>query len=295
MEFTLIISEPQAGTEEFLTLIKKILGPSKLATPESFDGSFDDCCAAAVLFKPESGRIRPETVRFINEYDKQLGARDSALLCISQNRDESLHALEEAAFRWSRSICYLDCIELPPAPLETEGFEIPGQIAEKLIFLKRKLKDTADMPEKELMEQIDSVLLAHNTCTLCTGAGSHVRATPIEYTYYQGCFYFLSEGGEKFANLAGNPLVSIAIYNAYSGFSSLESIQAEGKATNIEAFSVEYMDIVNLKGLSVPSLEALPAQLNLVKVRPERFEILKSDFTKKGCSAKQVISLPPNR
>jgi len=293
MEFTLIISEPQVGTEEFCNLIKKVLGPSKLTALENFDGNFDECTAAALLFTPENGHIKPETVKFINEHAHKLELRNSALLCIEQNHDDALHALEEAAFRWGRSICYLDCIDLSAEQQEPGKYGYSSQVAEKLIYVKRRLNSTAEMPEAELMEEIQTVLLAHNTCTLCTGFSSHVRATPIEYTYWNGCFYFLSEGGEKFANLAVNPQVSIAVYNAYNGFSSLESIQVEGKSQEIEAFSSEYMDILNFKGLPVPNLKTLPVQLNLIKVEPERFEILKSDFTQKGYSAKQVVSIPP--
>ena len=57
------------------------------------------------------------------------------------------------------------------------------------------------MDRDALMAKAEEFLAAHNTCALATGHGGQVRCTPIEYTYRQGCFWLLSEGGEKFRNL----------------------------------------------------------------------------------------------
>lgn len=65
------------------------------------------------------------------------------------------------------------------------------------------------MDRGTLAARAEEFLAAHNTCALATGHGAHVRCTPIEYTYRQGCFWLLSEGGEKFRNLKENDPVHI--------------------------------------------------------------------------------------
>lgn len=43
-------------------------------------------------------------------------------------------------------------------------------------------KPDKEMDRKDLMDEINKLILNHNTCTLATGSGDFVRNTPIEYT-----------------------------------------------------------------------------------------------------------------
>jgi len=128
-------------------------------------------------------------------------------------------------------------------------------------WLKRD-KTTARVKETVLKEKIESYIKAHNTCSLATGTTEKIRNTPIEYNYIDGYFYFFSEGGLKFKGLKENKNVSIAIYEPYSGFSSLKSVRADGIASMIEPFSDEYLKILEYKKVPVEMLKKLEHPMN---------------------------------
>jgi hypothetical protein len=152
-------------------------------------------------------------------------------------------------------------------------------------------KDGKAMEGTVLKEQMECFLTEHNTCVLATACQSCVRATPIEYTYMDGCIYMLSEGGEKFANLLRNPKVSIGIYDSYTGMGSIGGMQVTGEAYLVETGSPEYICLLEHKGLTMEKLSALPAVLNLIKIVPGKMELLDSRVAKKGYSVKQIMEL----
>jgi len=153
-------------------------------------------------------------------------------------------------------------------------------------WLKRD-KTTALVKEAVLKEKIESYIKAHNTCALATGSKNGIRNTPIEYNYVDGCFYFFSEGGLKFKGLKENKSVSLAIYEPYSGFSSLKSVNVDGIASMIEPFSDEYLKILETKKIPVEMLKKLGKPMNLIKVTVKSYDYLDSDFNKEGFGYRQ--------
>jgi len=294
MNTTLIICEPSRIATESFSCVERVFGPSNTTSFQSFDGIFADHESIVIVFQLESELIELHVEKFMKDYAEQLQTKRVALLCFTASTAAAQKYLQEKSLRLGSCLVASDFIEVDIS-CESDADEI----ASKLIQLKRKLNDESDMPRNLLMEQIDNILRSHNTCTLCTGCGTRLRATPIEYLYDHSVLYFMSEGGEKFANLSVNPRVSIAIYNAYSGFNHLESIQIEGKFEAIQAFSDQYVNIMSLKGLTVTQLRSLPVQLNIFQVIPDRFEVLNSDFAKSGYHVRQVLSgictLLPNK
>lgn len=137
----------------------------------------------------------------------------------------------------------------------------------------------------------EDFILRHNTCALATGYGNHVRCTPIEYSYHDGCFWMFSEGGKKFIGLMDNPNVSIAIFDSYDGFSNLHGLQAEGKAELVEPFSEAYLAHANSKGINEIFLRKLQRPMYLICVHPTRFDCLFSDFKRLGFSPRQTFVL----
>jgi menaquinone-dependent protoporphyrinogen IX oxidase len=154
----------------------------------------------------------------------------------------------------------------------------------------KAIKDRPDRPmaSEELRTHVEAFLQGHNTCTLVTGYGMRVRGTPIEYTYHDGALYLLSEGGAKFANLALNPRVSVAVYDAYEGMSKLGGMQIAGEASLIEPGSEEYAHILALKGLDPIKIQDPPFAFNMIMVTLWEAEYLWSGFDRLGYDLKQM-------
>lgn len=284
MDTTLIVFEKNAQTDQICELVARVLGPSVCVQPQEFSGVFDKHGTAVVIFTQEQGKLPQNIAKFLDDNASQLESRKVALICISGNKAASSRALRSAARKLSDNVSYAVRI-----PMGSKRLSVTEEIADKLVTLKRALFDSCDMPRDMLEERIENIMKSHNTCTLCTGHGGSIRATPIEYIYNGSALFFLSEGGEKFAHLFANSYACATVFNAYSGFDSLESIQIEGNATPIEAFSDEYNAIIEARGLSADKLRSLPVRLNMFKLVPQRIEVLNSDFAKDGYMAKQVI------
>lgn len=279
MDITLIIAQNVDGSEEILKLVQRVLGPSRVIQAENFNGDFGGSQSAALVFKTVPGNLN-----FTQFYEEQLRTRKIALICISEDQSVAEEFIRTEKSHLGASLQFSMILK----PDISENGLLSADITEKFTELKRKLKDVHDMPEDELFAEIEKVYTAHDTCALCTGSAGRLRATPIEYIYDSGRLYFISEGGEKFANLAANPRASVAIYNAYSGFHELEGLQAEGTVHLVENFSEEYLKVMKRKGLAEAQLKKLPSVLNMFYVQPEHIEILKSEFKKRGYSVKQT-------
>lgn len=150
-----------------------------------------------------------------------------------------------------------------------------------------KDKESVKMEQAALKEKIKEFIRAHNTCALATASADMVRNTPIEYNYVDGCFYFFSEGGLKFRGLKENKNVGIAIFEPYSGFGQLKSLQVQGQAVMVEPFSEEYLKLMEHKKIPVEAMKKLPQPMNLIKVMPESFDYLDSDLKKAGFGSRQ--------
>lgn len=148
-------------------------------------------------------------------------------------------------------------------------------------------KSLKKLNRKELFEEINKFIINNNTCALATGIGDYVRNTPIEYTYYNNNFYFISEGGSKFKGILQNSNVSIAIFDKYTSMNQLKGMQVTGESEIIPCWSEEYIQVINFKGLNINVLRNLPVNLNLIKVVPQAYEFLNTDFKEKGADSKQ--------
>lgn len=288
MKRTLILQEDSLDYQELIHLSSKVLGPSIVKSLDDFDGDTKDFTSLLIICNINIENIAGDIIYFLKKYQKSLEGIRIAILCICKDRKvilNSLKLIETLVIHYSDQVIYTDYI----TNMSIDGI-LSNDIVTKLIDLKRSLIDYADMPQDVLTDEVDQILLSHNTCSLCTGFGNTLRATPIEYTYYNRCLYFLSEGGEKFANLYVNPLVSISIYEEYTGFQNLEGVQIEGSAKMIELFTNEYMEVLTKRGLNASKIQSLPVNLHMFKVKPERIQVLKSEFKKSGYDAKQVLN-----
>ena len=147
------------------------------------------------------------------------------------------------------------------------------------------------MPDEKLKTAIEEYICKKNTGALATGSGSHIRNTPIDYSYHDGAFWMFSEGGEKFIGLEKNKQVCLAIFDSYAGFGKLKGMQVQGEADIIEPFSEEYIAAATYKKIPIEALKKLPQTMYLIKVVPERIDFLNSDFKKDGYGSRQELCL----
>ncbi|WP_051350558.1 pyridoxamine 5'-phosphate oxidase family protein [Caloramator sp. ALD01] len=171
--------------------------------------------------------------------------------------------------------------------VDEQSIEIICKVAKELKTLRDKVV-IKRMPNEKLRFFVEEYLNSNTTCTLTT-CGIEVRATPIEYTYKDGYLYFLTEGGEKFANIYLNNRVSVAIYDKYQGMNKLFGMQIEGEVSFVEFASNEYKKIVDLKGYKFENIVNLPFKLNMIKVKINKVEFLNSKFKQMGYDAKQIF------
>lgn len=157
-------------------------------------------------------------------------------------------------------------------------------------FWQEKEKNAIHMPSEALAKEIETFILSHNTCALATGCGEFVRCTPIEYSYMEGKFWLLSEGGMKFRALQDNQNVCLAVYDNYTGFASLGGMQVMGKAELVEPWSDEYLKLLAFKKIPEQNLKKLPYPLHLIKITPIRIDFLRSEFKKMGYDPRQSLT-----
>jgi hypothetical protein len=168
----------------------------------------------------------------------------------------------------------------------------PAALADAAVAFRRRLyRDASEMPEAELRALVMDGLAVRTTCTLCTGHGDEVRATPIEYLLLDGRLYLLSEGGEKFAHLLVNPCVSVAVYDPFVSMDALFGLQLTGRAALVEAWSDEYVRVLGEKGLPAERVRALPVLVHLVRVELEEAELVSSEVRRRGYAARQRLRL----
>lgn len=157
-------------------------------------------------------------------------------------------------------------------------------------YWEEKDKEAVHMEREPLLKEMERFIQTHNTCVLATGCVDFIRCTPIEYSYMDGRFWMLSEGGMKFQALQKNSQVCISIYDNYNGFHALGGMQVMGRADMIEPWSEEYLGLLAFKKIPEQNLRKLPHILYLIKVTPEQIDFLWSGFTKMGVASRQSVS-----
>lgn len=158
-------------------------------------------------------------------------------------------------------------------------------------YWEDKDADSVKLEPGKLCSMMEEYVKANNTCALATGTGDHVRCTPIEYSWHDGCFWMFSEGGKKFIGLEKNPHVCLAIYDRYEGFGNLHGMQVMGLAELVEPFSEAYNAHAAWKKIPLDVLRRLSSPMYLIRVRPTRIDCLFSDFKELGCAPRQTLVL----
>jgi hypothetical protein len=156
----------------------------------------------------------------------------------------------------------------------------------------RGLRDSfrAAMPAEALERRIGEYLAGHTTCALATvSPDGSPRVTPIEYRWHEGCFWFFSEGGLKFAGL---DRVSLCVYDEYGSMAKVKGLQVSGQAELVPSDSEDARRIFSLRGVDPEVLARLRLHLNVFRVHPRAFELLDASLKAEGFDSRQVLVKP---
>lgn len=142
-----------------------------------------------------------------------------------------------------------------------------------------------EMPLEELKNEISSFLDKRKVLVLCTCNNNIPRATPMDFYTEKDNFniYVGPAPGRKIKNIEANPNISIGIYTPMS----------EGKIQGMQITASGKDNLIFLKegnGEFEKAQKIVRGKRKLIlKIIPERIELLDYDFIKKGYSRLQTL------
>ncbi len=143
------------------------------------------------------------------------------------------------------------------------------------------------MPEDELKAEIREYLDKRKVLVLCTCDNNVPRATPMDFYTEQDSFniYVGPALGRKVKNIEENPNISIGIYTPLSE-GKIQGMQITASGRERLIFLRERDDEFEKSQEIVKGKRKL-----LLKIIPEKIELLDYDFAKKGYSRLQILEL----
>ena len=143
------------------------------------------------------------------------------------------------------------------------------------------------MPKEELRKEIRNFLDVRKVLVLCTCSNNIPRATPMDFYTEKDSFniYVGPAPGRKVKNMEENPIVSIGIYTPLS----------EGKIQGMQTTATGKDRLIFLKEGEEEFKKAQKIVRGkrklILKIVPEKIELLDYDFIKDGYSRLQVLEL----
>ncbi|MFX1442343.1 MAG: pyridoxamine 5'-phosphate oxidase family protein [Promethearchaeota archaeon] len=145
------------------------------------------------------------------------------------------------------------------------------------------------MPEEELKNEIRDFLKKRKVLVLCTCSNNIPRATPMDFYIDKKAddfnIYVGPAPGRKVKNIEENPVVSIGIYTPMD----------TGKVQGMQITATGKDRLIFLKGGDVGFEYAQKIVRGrrklLLRIIPEKIELLDYDFIKKGYSRLQTLEL----
>ena len=310
MQKTLIIYESEYGTTmQAAKYLSLILGPATYCKTTEFKDEYKIFDLIIIGSPVYNGKFLPKITEFINKNLSWLKEKNITLFSTSlsiEDGDKNLIATEKLignviskkALGGKLELNKLnkkdsDALKIYSEQMGIELSDMDNFKLEDMVNYALTLKMIKeDLIRKYSSDELEDMMIEflsdHNTCTLSTSFKERVRSTPIEYNYYNGYIYLLSEGGEKFANILLNNNVSIAVYEDYTSMNNLAGMQITGTASIIEN-QEEYNEIIENKGLNPEFIERMPVNMNILKIKLEKIEFLYSKFKKMGYEPKQIL------
>ena len=158
-------------------------------------------------------------------------------------------------------------------------------------YWKEQQKTAVHMDRDQVLAAVETFIRTHDTCGFATGSGDFIRCTPMEYIYMDGCFYFYSEGGEKFIGLETNPNVSLCIYEYHGDPKDSHGLQCQGTAEIFPPRCDLFKKVLEFKGIPYDVVKAYQVDVCLIKITPKVFEMYNTDFVAQGYDIRQTVRL----
>jgi hypothetical protein len=145
------------------------------------------------------------------------------------------------------------------------------------------------MPENELKSEIRDFLNSRKILVLCTCNNNIPRATPMDFYIEKKAdnfhIYVGPVPGRKVKNMEENPVVSIGIYTPMD----------TGKIQGMQITATGHERLIFMRegdqGFEQAQQIVKGKRKLLLKVIPEKIELLDYDFIKKGYSRLQILDL----
>lgn len=309
---TLVIYEGRYGTSrKTAEAIAYIIGNTKFCTIEEAPKTLQDYQNVIFIFGFYAYDTAAMIKSYIKEVKEQLSNKEIGIIGVGISNYDFPKQLKEIEILLERSANISHFIEgelrlnklskedynaiklfsektsMPIKDMGNFKIESAIEIAEKFKCIMKTVN--SKMPNNELKNEIEKFILNHNTCALATGSGNFIRCTPIEYQYYENNFYIITEGGFKFKGILQNKTVSMSIADNYENMANVKGLQISGVAKIVPLFSEEYIDVLKSKKIQSNILEKLPINLYIIKVTPQKFEFLNTDFKKNNFDSRQEL------
>jgi menaquinone-dependent protoporphyrinogen IX oxidase/uncharacterized protein YhbP (UPF0306 family) len=309
---TLIVYNSKYGTtRDAAKIIALINGPAMCCSVDEFKPEYKEFENIVIGSPLIQEKLEPSIIEFVGNNKDWLKKKSVSLFCTCLDKNGGLdqlrslekfmeiHTVSMKAIGGRLIINKLDetdlelikkFLDLVKLPFEDMDFYKEEEIIEYSMQLKILAeKIIVPVEHDKLKIAIDEFLSSHNTCTLATCHLDSVRSTPIEYNYYNGFLYLLTEGGEKFAKLLLNKNVSVSVYENFNGMNNLKGMQITGHAILIDD-EEEFNRVLEFKGLNVELIKSMPIKMNMIRIVPDKIEFLNSKFKNDGYDAKQIFN-----
>ena len=312
MNSTLIIYESKYGTTQKVAhILSLILGPSKLCNIEEKVPDvniYENIVIAFPLYEEKSAH---HIITYFKDHIYDFSKKKVCIVSVGLSKSDGIkYGLRLKDLIKKNDIYYhfikgqlviekLDDKDKISLESYCKKIKIPfvdmGKFEDKkVINAGIKIKEYFDRPKNEaprevIRKEIEEFIKENNTCSISTGYEDFLRSTPIEYEYFQGNFYFISEGGLKFVGILQNKNISVSIYENYTDMNHLNGLQISGEVELLDYWSSEYEKVLKLKKIGVDRFKNLPISMNIIKVKPSKFEFLYSKFKEMGYNIKQNL------
>lgn len=147
---------------------------------------------------------------------------------------------------------------------------------------------------KSLEDELFRFLRTHTMCTLCTVDDDGApRASPMEFWVKKPYIYLMSLKSRKLDNIARDGRVSIAVFDSFErDFSRMRGVQIFGRASIIPHGTRNYVKEFEHKGGYFGiNAKKDPRYQNLIKIRPERMDLIDSRLPKDLLKTKRIWRL----
>ena len=311
MNVTLILYESKYGTGKTIAnTICPVLGPAKSFDINEAPQDIKYYSNIVFIFSLYGSNSGEKIISYIRDNQLDLSKKRMALVCVGLNKEDGLKQIKKMKEIINKKDAFTTFIEgeMIIEKLTSEDksqikdfcskiktpFDDLGKLDyDKVLDLSKNLREYFNTPQfipptNITKKEIESFLKNKNTCTLATCYKNFVRTTPIEYEYYDGNIYIISEGGLKFIGLLNNNNISLCVYENYTNMNNLCGLQIGGDAELIEPWSEEYIEILSRKELKIENISKLPFDMNIIKIIPKKYEFLYSKFKQLGFDSKQI-------